>query len=345
MKIVFLQGHGATNFYRLGWIHAISEAHECYWWNPETESCHDMFARQKPDYIFIGTWELNRAIIKCIQKYGTKVILWGTNHGYFNSQIDEEDTVSMASEEEVMAVYELLKISQIKYIFSYYHQNRVTLTHDAWEYSFGLKPIGLPLAADIIDYPLSQPSEEFECDLAFVGGYWPYKGTNLNKYLIPLCNENYKIKIFGNGSWPVGNHLGILETKDVSTLFSSAKICPNIFEPLAAKYGFDVNERTYKILSSGGFCISEYVESAAEDIFTSNEVLFVKNPEEFKEQVDFFLEHPSRRLDYIRRGIKSVYNKHTYFHRAIELFKLLELDGIELLQKVIDSYKEKYGIQ
>ena len=45
---------------------------------------------------------------------------------------------------------------------------------------------------------------------------------------------------------------------------------------------------------SGGFCISDYVESMANDVFINNEIVFAKTPEEFKTLVDFYVKNPDQ---------------------------------------------------
>ena len=62
----------------------------------------------------------------------------------------------------------------------------------------------------------------------------------------------------------------------MSSLFSSATVCPNVSEAHSQDFGYDIIERPFKVLSSGGFCISDYVESMAEEVFNNGEVVFAK---------------------------------------------------------------------
>jgi len=56
--------------------------------------------------------------------------------------------------------------------------------------------------------------------------------------------------------------------REAVKLFSSAKLCPNISEPHANKFGFEVNERIFKLAACKALVISDNVASLEEDIFT-----------------------------------------------------------------------------
>ena len=106
----------------------------------------------------------------------------------------------MHTEEEVKNVEKVAgSLSDIKnlVLFNYVHPNRKNYLMGGWEETVA-KTIGLLPAADPIYYFKENVNEQLKCDIAFVGGYWPYKGQNLDKYIIPLCYPlgKYNIKIF-----------------------------------------------------------------------------------------------------------------------------------------------------
>ena len=78
---------------------------------------------------------------------------------------------------------------------------------------------------------------------------------------------------------------------------------------------------------SGGFCISDYVESMANDVFTNNEIVFAKTAEEFKTLVDYYIKQPEKRTQHIHAGYNSVVQNHTYFHRIAKVFSELGMDS------------------
>lgn len=78
---------------------------------------------------------------------------------------------------------------------------------------------------------------------------------------------------------------------------------------------------------SGGFCISDYVESMANDVFTNGEVIFAKTPKEFKTLVDYYVKNPLERFQHIQAGYQSVVKNHTYFDRMATVFSALGLES------------------
>ena len=187
---------------------------------------------------------------------------------------------------------------------------------------------GLLPAADTTIYRESIAVDRLKCDLAFVGGYWPYKARNFDKYLLPLCYPvgKYNIKIFGNQIWPISQYLGTIDDEIVPNLFASAAICPNISEPHANVFGFEVNERIFKLAASKAFFISDPIASLTEDIFTNDEAVIADNPEHFRDLVDTFLNKPHLRDTHIQECYDTVMSSHTYEHRANDIIQLLELD-------------------
>ena len=119
--------------------------------------------------------------------------------------------------------------------------------------------------------------------------------------------------------------MGFIESQEVKNVFRSATICPNISEPHSQVFGYDVIERPFKVLFSGGFCISDYVQSMAEDVFDEDEIVFAKDPEEFVELINHYLKYPDERIPYINRGFHKVVANHTYFHRVGRIFEELGL--------------------
>ena len=212
------------------------------------------------------------------------------------------------------------------FVHNHYHDNWIKHTHNKWN-DIGIRPISLIHGADVFDFSLRPPVDVLKCDIGFVGGYWPYKAKSLDKYLINLCHPvgDYNIKIFGTSDWPVTQYLGRIASENVGSLFASATISPNISEPHSQDFGYDIIERPFKILMSGGFCISDYVESMVNDVFINGEMVFAKTPEEFKQLVDYYIKNPDERLQYMKAGYESVVKNHTYFHRVAKIFTELDM--------------------
>lgn len=349
MKILIEAGESAAYHYRLGWVNAFATAgHHVNFWNYKQKPAFDVFSEFEPD-VFIGTtWNLNRAVIKCIQnRPNLKILLSAPNWGDIDESIDPEDTVQFATQTEKDNLAKLKELTgKPDYVMTYYHQNWIDRTHNHYR-TLGIEPVGIPMGADITIYNVGTYKESLACDIAFVGNYWKYKGTNLNKYLVKYAHPTspYKVRVYGT-NWPIYNCVGEIGPKSlhmVKDIFRSAKICPAIYEPLSAKYGFDVSERVFKVCSSGGFCLSEHVESLVKD-FDIPGVKTWQTDEEYEFLLNFYAkEQENQRLDDIGYSTKWVYKHHTYFHRTCRMMELLafEQEGIQLLEiakQAYDSY-------
>ena len=120
----------------------------------------------------------------------------------------------------------------------------------------------------------------------------------------------------------------------------SSKICPNLSEPHAQEYGFDVNERIFKILYAGGFCISDNVIGYKTTF--GEHVPLADDPEHFKELIDYYLDRPSERLKIAEAGRDHVKQNHTGFHRAAQI--LSAFGNEDLSKEVVKQYKENMNV-
>tara|TARA_R110002110_G_scaffold37253_6_gene123263 strand:- start:3409 stop:4455 length:1047 start_codon:yes stop_codon:yes gene_type:complete len=331
MKILISSDGPHAHYYiRMSWLKVFSAmGHQVMLWHKDEKPAFDIFDEFEPD-IFMGqTYNLDEALFKCIKhRPHMKVVMRASDWGDMQKDIDLEKYPILVAQEKEKKLLERLKEETGKpdFVHNHYHDNWIKVTHNKWE-EIGIKPVSLMHGADIFDFYLRPMTNVLACDIGFVGGYWPYKAINLDKYLVNLCHPvgKYKIKIFGTSDWPVVQYLGRLSTENVGGLFASATISPNISEPHSQDFGYDIIERPFKILMSGGFCISDYVESMANDVFTNDEMLFAKTPEEFQQLVDYYINNPEKRLPYMKAGYESITKSHTYFHRVAKVLSELNM--------------------
>ena len=196
------------------------------------------------------------------------------------------------------------------------------------------------LSADITEYKLIKPEKNKISDVVFVGGYWPYKSQQIAPYLFPLARVdiNLNMKVFGFGAWPIPNFLGNIESSTACSLYSSAKVCPNIFEPHSIDLGYDINQRTYQIAAAGGFQICQNVRGIKEDIFNDEDIVFADNPEDFVSKTLFYIKNTELRLSYIKNSVDKVYKDHTNFHRIANI--LAKIGKVEESEKALKIAKE-----
>lgn len=328
MKVLCHNFSNALYYIMEGWKNVFTNTgHEWKWVNPN-EPILDVFNEYQPD-IFIGaTYEITRALKKAlIAKPDTIVLMKANNWGHLDSEINTEIyPIGIAKADEIELVRDLREsVKKPDYVFNFYHMNRYDGTMEKWNTELGIGLLeGLP-AADTFSYKKVEPKEELKCDIGFVGGYWPYKARNLDKYILPLCYPigKYNVKIFGNQAWPVPQYMGNATNQTVEALFSSASILPNISEPHANVFGFEVNERVFKLGYSKAFIINDYIESLHTDIFKNNELVIADDPQDFFDLVHNFTINPQLKDRHIDAVYNTIVESHTYCHRVANMWKLL----------------------
>ena len=323
----------APLFILSGWKHALEKMGHEWTWMRNDVPVFDQFHTVEPD-IFIGTtYELDRASVKCIAaRPNLKVVLKANNWGPIDAEIDTKVyPIGISDSSEQDRICRLREqIGKPDLVFNYYHPSRMPETMGYWAQN-GVPTIDMQPAADVYNYYPVEPQSHLKCEIGFVGGYWGYKGKNLNKYLVPLCHPigMYNIKIFGNQIWPVPQYLGAASLETERALYSSATICPNVSEPHANLWGFEVNERVFKLAACKAFCISDHVDGL-NDIFTKDEMVIADSPEHFRDLVDMFTKNPDLREQHIQKCHEAVMSGHTYTHRVQRLFETLGISAKEV---------------
>jgi hypothetical protein len=256
-----------------------------------------------------------------------RVILFASAWGPYLKDVDPKKySLVVATEQEKRLVEKLKKeTGRPDFVFIHAHDKWLEGTMSGWR-DIGIEPVGILNAADTFDYLGGQVRPELVCDVAFVGGYWPYKARNLNNYILPLCHPDsgLNVKVFGNSPWPTEKYLGGIENHDVRDLFVSATVCPNVSEPHSTDLGWDVIERPFKVLAAGGFCVSDYVPEAR-DLFTEEELPMAESPSQMAGMIRHFVECPELRQRFIDAGRRKVLLDHTYFDRVTLMFDHLGL--------------------
>lgn len=327
-RFLFRKFPSANYFITKGWMASLAtKGNQISLWDSDSTPTFDAFDVSNPD-VFVGTtYDLDSSTVKCIlERPEMKVVLKANNWGPIDSEIDiEKFPIGISDKKEREDVLRLIeKVGNRVLLFNWYHPNRMKETMSFWE-DAGVPTIGLQPAADSTHYKETWPQKELECDIAFVGGYWGYKGQNIGKYLIPFCEPvgEYNVKIFGNSKWSVPQYMGSISESTELALFSSAKICANVSEPHANEFGFEVNERVFKVSACKAFCISDNIASLTEDIF-GDAMPTASCFSEYKELVDYYLKHPDERRQKAEKCYNIVMGSHTYHHRMDSLINKLE---------------------
>ena len=314
-------------------------------WDIKQHSAFDVFDTFNPDLFLGQSYNLDEATIKCIyERPHLKVGLRAGDWGDQTKEIDFNKFNILTCSPKEREILKKLKdeTGQPEFVHIHYTQDAISKTHNYFE-TIGIKPVSIMMSADTVSYGNAKFDPSLECDIGFVGGFWEYKGKVIRPYFFPLLEEvgKYRIKIFGNQPWPANQYCGLINDEDVKNLFVSAKICPNLSEPHAHEFGFDVNERIFKILYAGGFCISDNVVGYR-NVFEDG-VVYADCPLDFKNKIEFYLNNEEQRKKIADRGNLLVKQKHTGFHRIAQI--LNEFGYSDLSSELLNQYQEYINAQ
>ncbi len=333
MKILAEYSPGGSVSVRSGWGHVFRYmGHEFLFWEPSRgKPAFDIFAEFEPDIFLSCTYSIDRAISKCIaSRPGMKVALFASAWGPYIDDINlKEFPIVVVNDEEKRTIERLKKeTGRPDFVFIHVSDRYLEGTMGGWS-SIGVRPVGVLNAADLFLYRPTRPKPELACDAAMVGGFWPYKATNLIPWVFPLCHPSsgLSVKIFGNSPWPIPNYLGQLSQEDERALYSTASVCINISEPHSTsfKMGWDTIERPYKLLACKSFVVSDYVPEMANEIFGNREIVYATTPAEFKELIQYYVSNPELRTQFTERGYNKVIADHTYFDRVAKMLAEMNL--------------------
>jgi hypothetical protein len=311
-----------------------SLGHDVAMWDTSKSgsSAFDIFHSYEPDLFLGQSYNLTPAIVKCIKhrphlKVGLRV-------GDFKNDNPHILSIERKEKETLLELQE--STGQVKFVHIHYTPEGVEQTHSEYK-QYGLNPVSLMMSADIHSYYHSKYDKALRCDIGFVGGLWDYKAQVIKPYLFPLLEDNqFKAKIFGNQPWyGVSQYCGLISDDRVKDLFASAGVCPNLSEPHAQEFGFDVNERIFKILCAGGFCLSDNVEGYK---MFGDGIAIADSPKDFHEKMEYYTRDSSGIVENdirSRMGHEFVMKNHTNIHRAAEVLSHFGLTVPSDLDKVI----------
>ncbi len=204
------------------------------------------------------------------------------------------------------------------------HSFSRTLTQPCFKswLSAGIDVLEEPLALDDTVFKKTLFPRSKSYDLSYAGGWWPFKGQQLDKYLFPMKDHfGVQLGVFGKG-WP---HLseGHVSDKEFIRIVRRSKINLVFHEPSQVqKIPVHVNERIYKLYGMGGFALCDN-NPCLKEYFNEDEIVFCSNPEEMIDKAEYYLKNKQERVKIAENGHRAVMARHTYYHRASALISRL----------------------
>ena len=343
---ILVENDSAPKFVRGGWAKVLKYCgHNVEIFDPRRESVHDHFRRCEPEIYLGTTYGVDRATRKVLDaRPKTKVGLFGSCFGPITDNLDREKyPLDVRTPEESMNVANLSNYTAV-----FIHHTPKTVEHKTMTHWRGISDnVGSVInGSDIFSFLNGIPQEKYACDIAFVGGYWPYKARNLDKTIVQLCNnKELNIKIFGNGKWSVAQYAGFIEESEMKHLFASAVVCLNVSEPHSTDLGFDIIERVFKVPTCNGLLVSDTVNEFDEIINSETLIPQYRNSDDIIRFIELFKENPKLRIEYIQDQKMWVLDGHTYFHRVADIWNLLnEPEQAEESLKKYTELRKQHGI-
>lgn len=180
--------------------------------------------------------------------------------------------------------------------------------------------------------------KKYQAEISFVGSCLPDKRNFFKQHLYPLMKK-YDVRVYGV-DWNLtsrflgyvqkfGQFFNINPLKNIRKVplledrkvYSSSIINLNIHENHQRRLGSDFNERTLKIIASGGFEICDNVK-VLRKYFTEKELVIGKNTKDWFDKIDYYLKNPKKRLPFIEAGKKKVLKEHTYHNRVKQIIDI-----------------------
>lgn len=147
-------------------------------------------------------------------------------------------------------------------------------------------------------------------DVVFIGNVDPGKWHMNRMDILSGLQKKLSVKIVSQEKY----------TKDTRWLYNESPFCLSI-SPQAAGY---TSNRTYNILSSGGFCLILWFPGIERLFENHKHLVWFDTPEEAYEIVEYYYRNPDKWRKIRENGYKLYKEKHTIQHRMDNMFEILE---------------------
>jgi len=166
-------------------------------------------------------------------------------------------------------------------------------------------------------------SEDFDCDIAFVGNYYKEREELLKNL------TDYKLKIYGPKEWGNSSLNGYYMKKylrgdsEMLALFRAAKIIINFHEKTT---GSGINFRLWEVASIGGFILSDNQKEINDMFSIGDEIETYSSIRELRNKIDFYLSNKDKREEMSIRLMRKVKEEFSDTKFFMKLFMLAKVD-------------------
>jgi hypothetical protein len=332
VKVLALFQPCGPSYVSRGWQRVFEAlGHEWKWFN-EGDSLHDVFATYKPTLVCWTTYGLTSALHKCLRDHPeTRLVMFASAWGPLTDRIDRQKYPIVIVTDDEKRKIERLKRETGRPDFVHLHcpDDYVEDSLGGWR-SIGVEPVGILNGGDTFAYLGGVSKPEYECDIAYTGGYWGFKSSVADAYFLPLLHPDHRprltVRLYGNQPWPVSQYGGMFPEDEAKDLYASAKVCPNLHEPHSHFETPDWVERSLKVPLAGGFVVTDEAVGFRKE-FGEHGFVICSNPAEYREAILYYVAHPEERLPLMAKQKACILRGHTYFARVAKALRRLGMDG------------------
>lgn len=324
MRVLFLESHPM-------WIHGLpngfrDSGHDVMISGPLTEqNIPEMLGEFQPDLVIAIGWGPEQTAVKLdwINRYvheaDIPLIYWATEDPTFT----ESFTMPLIQRVQPDFVFTICSER-----VDYYAQRGIKAAH----MDFGFhSSIHCPVPAE----------DAYRTSIAVVANAYPhvfkqhadhFRLVSLFTLIRPLLHANMRIDFYGRDWDKMKPYLGLdipqewihgyLSYPDAHKVYSSADIVIGL-----QNYETQLTQRTYEILGSGGFLVTQDT-LAVRSMFTSGkDLLAASTSHETRQIIEHYLQHPEERKQIQEQG-RRVVRHASYQHRADYMVQVLQAQGI-----------------
>ena len=317
--------------------------HEFYLFTAD-DDLEDFLSKNKPDIFMTSTHfyykkYLDFCILKKYRQFWMKVFV---KIDFWDSPIDKNrinEAKSLKDDKDTVN-----KIKEWIYWDIFYHVvEQWDLRMEWFEKETWYKYYTIPLAADKIALnPIYD--EKFKADISFIWTNLAQKRLFFKEWLFPL-NKEYNLKLYWQDWTLFDRYLWFIQKiwqyfnipfikslrkpklwlQDEGHIYKSSNISINIHENYQREFGWDCNERTFKIPLCWGFEITDDVACIRKYFKDWEEIIIAKDKNDWFKKIDYYIKNPKEKLKIIEAWRKKVLKDHTYHNRVEQIIDIYNL--------------------
>lgn len=182
----------------------------------------------------------------------------------------------------------------------------------------------------------------YRCSIAVVANAYPhflatpqgyFRNLSVSTLISPLLKQGIRIDFWGKG-WEeaspfVGQDIprewihGYLPYTEARKVYNSADIVIGL-----QNYTHQVTQRTYEILASGGFLLTNDTSGVRELFVPEQDLAVSSSPEDTLKKVEYYLWKYSEERQYIQEQARYAVKEYTYNRRAAEMLEILKANSV-----------------